>query len=115
MMKKFLILFIICGAFITAADDFKYPFDPLIDRDPLSPLINERGDIIVREKIPNVEIENIILQGIIYSQEGSIAIINNEMFYEGSNMGDYKIKKITSNGVFLDKSGEEYFIKWEAE
>lgn len=115
MRRLILLLFIVGNISITAADDFKYPFNPLIDRDPLSPLVNERGEIIIKEKIKSVEIDNVILQGIIYSQEESIAIINNEMFQEGDSIGDYKIKKITSNGVFLDKNGEEYFLKWEEE
>lgn len=96
---------------VLAAGDFQYSYSPVTDRDPLYPLINEKGEITIRE---NKELGDIFLQGILYSQgQDSIVIINKEIFHEGDNFEGYKIKKIQSNGIFLEKEQEEYFLKWE--
>jgi len=104
----FLILILTIGAY---AQEFKYPYNPLTERDPLRPLIDEEGNILIKEK---KEGSSFVLQGIIYSPQGSVAIINNELLHEGDAlMGQFKVKKIESNGVVLEKEGKEYFLKWE--
>lgn len=98
--------------FGVVAQNSDYPYSPITDRDPLYSLINEKGEINVRED--NTEIGDIFLQGIIYSPGGgSMVIINKEMFNEGDNFEGYIIKKIEPNGIFLEKGEEEYFLKWE--
>ncbi|MFH1771602.1 MAG: general secretion pathway protein GspB [Candidatus Omnitrophota bacterium] len=87
-----------------------YPFDPQTDRDPLFPLVNEKGDILIRDK---KEVDDISLQGIIYIPDGAVAIINNEMLDEGDSFEGYTVKEIKQNGVILEKDGKQFFLKWE--
>ena len=77
----------------------------------MRPLIDKEGNILIKEK---KEGSSFVLQGIIYSPQGSVAIINNELLHEGDTlMGQFKVKKIESKGVVLEKEGKEYFLKWE--
>lgn len=112
--KSISYLFITCLLvsvyFALEAQEFKYPHSSLKDRDPLRPLVNERGEIMIAQK---KELGDSLLQGIIYSQEGSVAIINNEMYKEGSFLQEYEIKNISNNTVILEKDGREFILKWE--
>ena len=103
------VIFIVL-AFSAGAEEAKYPYSPFTDRDPLYPLVNERGDILVKEKR---EVGDIIIQGIIYSGDNSSVIINNEIFYQGDVYEEYTIKKIEPGGIIFEKDGGEYFLKWE--
>ena len=112
-MKR-LIFFLILNIFVFSlrAEEFKYPYNALTERDPLRPLISERGKILIRDK-NDMDISDLFLQGVIYSPRGSMAIINDEMFVEGDMYGVYKIKRIEAKGVFLEKKGKEFYLKWE--
>ena len=95
--------------FFAPAKDYKYPYSALKERDPFRPLVNERGDILIREK---KGIGDFALQGIMYSPRGSQVIINNEVFQEGDTVAGYKIKKIDAYKVIFEKNGEEFVLKW---
>jgi hypothetical protein len=114
-IKRCALYFFIAGLllavhFILDAQEFKYPYSSLKDRDPMRPLVNERGEVLIKEK---KELGDSLLQGIIYSQEGSVAIINNEMYKESGIFQGYKIKKIEKNTVILERDGREFTLKWE--
>lgn len=110
-MKKIFFIFILSiFGFYLGAEDFKYPYNALTERDPLRPLINERGEILIKDKN---DMGDLFLQGVIYSPQGGTAIINNEMFVEGDMIGVYKVKRIEAKGVFLEKDGEDLYLKWE--
>ena len=96
--------------FSVRAEDIEYPYSPFTDRDPLYPLVNERGEVLVREKR---EVGDIIIQGIIYSEQDSSVIINNEIFRQGDIYEAYTIKKIEPDGIIFEKDGNEYSLRWE--
>ena len=110
-MKRIIIVIIFnLFIFLAAAEDYDYPYRNVVERDPLRSLVNEDGKILIRE---DREVGDLFLQGIIDSPEGSVVIINNEMFHEGDVFEKYKIKKIKGKGVIIEKGGKEYFLKWE--
>jgi hypothetical protein len=106
----FLIGILTSVVFTVVEGEFKYPYRALTDRDPMYPLVNERGEILIKEK---KVVGDLIIQGIIYSPPESVVVINNEMYQEGDDFEEYKIKKIEPNGIIFQKNSEEYFLKWE--
>ncbi|MCK4859322.1 MAG: type 4a pilus biogenesis protein PilO [Candidatus Omnitrophica bacterium] len=56
-------------------------------------------------------LEDIYLQGIVYEQENSLAIINGRFAKEGEQLGSFKLKTIGEREILLIKEGEEYVIK----
>jgi hypothetical protein len=109
-MKKFLLLtaLTLC-TFTLFAEDFKYPCAPG-ERDPFTALVNDRGDVVIHEE---TGINDLALQGIMYSPDSSTVVINNDIYRVGDFIGKHKIKKIEQNGVLIESGGQEYFIKWE--
>lgn len=107
--KYFLVIVCSLAALVSFAQEYQYPFSPLRDRDPLRPLVNERGDILISQR----KIGGVVLQGIIYSPEGSQAFINNEVFREGDVFDGFRIKRIEPNAVILEKDNEEVVVNWE--
>ena len=111
-MKKLWLLAILTTWTLTlCAESFQYPYTPG-ERDPFTPLVNDRGDVVIREE---AGISDIVLQGIMYSPGSSTVVINNDIFHEGDFIGKHKLKKIKPNGVIMISGGEEYFIKWEGQ
>jgi len=96
-------------ASLAQAKDYKYPYSSFKERDPFKPLVNKRGNILIREK---KGIGDFLLQGIMYSPKGSQVIINNEVFKEGDIVEGYKIKRIDVYKVIFEKKGEEFVLKW---
>jgi len=82
------------------------------NRDPFNPLISKGGLILIPQEI---EVSGLNLGGIIYSEDGSIAIINNEVMREGDSLGDYTVFKIEDKKVILRTGREEFILKLEEE
>ncbi len=93
-----------------AENNYRYPYDSFKNRDPLRPLINSQGKLLINERRG---VGNFILQGIIYYKDKSVAVINNQMFHEGDIVNGYKIKKIDPYKIILQKGKEEFVLKWE--
>lgn len=93
-----------------SAKSYEYPYDAADERDPLRPLINERGQLLLQaEKSAG----DLILQGILYSDRGSQVFINNELFKEGQIVEGYTIIEIKANIVILEKDSKCIELKWE--
>ena len=99
-------------AFCGQAQEYTYTYAPFSERDPLRPLVNENGQILIKEKS---QFGGFILQGIMYSAGGSTAVINNELYREGDTVEGYTVKKVDEFEVILEKSGEEFSLKWEVD
>ncbi|MDD4183373.1 MAG: hypothetical protein PHT53_06100, partial [Candidatus Omnitrophica bacterium] len=80
----FLAILILCGLYFcnlqfeAISENNKYPFNSE-QRDPFSPLITEGGQLLIK-KITGPA--GFILKGIIYSEDGSVAVIGDEVFKE---------------------------------
>ncbi len=88
-----------------------YSFSP-DKRDPFSPLISRGGYILIPKEI---DIAGLNLKGIIYSDGGSVAVINNEILKAGDKIGEYRIARIEEKLVVLEKGGKEFTLKLEEE
>ncbi|MFH1767733.1 MAG: hypothetical protein ABH858_01045 [Candidatus Omnitrophota bacterium] len=110
MRQVVLFLILVFSAINLKGQDSLYPYNSPADRDPMSALVDEKGRILIEEK---KDIEDFVLQGIMYSPQGSVVIINGEMFKEGDKSQDYIIKGIKKDGVVVEKDGKDYFLKWE--
>jgi hypothetical protein len=86
-----------------------YPFTNE-QRDPFSPLITKTGQLLVRKTIGPA---GLVLKGIIYSKNGSVAIIGDEVFKENDIIGDYRVMKISGKKVILKKDKEIIILKLE--
>jgi hypothetical protein len=97
------------GASVPREDKYRFTEE---DRDPFMPLITKTGQILVRKAIGP---KGFIVKGIIYSKEGSVAIIGDEVFKENDIIGEYKIVQIGKKKVILKKDKEILILKLEEE
>lgn len=111
----FLIVLVLCALYFfnlqleAVSENSKYPFSSE-QRDPFSPLITESGQMLIKKTMgPG----GFTLKGIIYSEDGSIAIIGDEVFKEHDIINDYKIMKITTKKVILKKGKNIIVLKLE--
>ncbi|UCC95316.1 MAG: general secretion pathway protein GspB [Candidatus Omnitrophota bacterium] len=112
-IKQCICILILCFCFLCVhAEEFEYPYGILTHRDPLNPLVNSRGEVLLKAK---KESPDLFLQGIIYSEKGSAAVINNELFHEGDLFEGYSIEKIERRRVILKKDDKEVILKLEEE
>ncbi len=109
--KRRITYFFIYGAFVTnfVAHGNDYPYSSE-DRDPFYPLVDVYGRILIPKKI---DIANLSLEGIIYSEKKPVAAINGEILTEGGQIGGFKILKIEPKKVILEKSGKQHILKLE--
>ena len=89
---------------------YQYPYGMVTDRDPMYPLINERGEILIKKE---KGIGDILLQGIVFSGDESYVIINREFLRTGDQFEGYRIMDIEQFGIYLEKDGEVHYLKWE--
>jgi len=108
LLALFVFYFLI-SQFKAVCENDKYPFTSE-QRDPFSPLITETGQLLVRKVIGP---SGLVLKGIIYSEDGSVAIIGDEVFKENDIINDYRIVKITRKKVILYKDGDMIVLKLE--
>lgn len=106
----FLILFVSYLACALSVEQ-RYPFSGL-DRDPFSPLITKSGQILVQR---NIGMKNLNLKGIIYSDGGSVAVIEEGIYKKNDKIADYVIVKIGKKKVILKKGKELLILKLEEE
>ncbi|HIE35804.1 MAG TPA: hypothetical protein EYP89_01010 [Candidatus Omnitrophica bacterium] len=109
--EKIILIFILIFSFFVKAQDYNYPFDES-SRDPFTPLISKSGQILIPRKI---EAKNLVLNGIIYSPQNSIVVINGEILKEKDKVGEYTIFKIEEKKVILKKKDKKIILKLEEE
>jgi hypothetical protein len=109
--RKKIILILFIFLFLVKVKGYNYPFDEN-NRDPFNPLISKSGQILISRKI---EAKNLVLNGIIYSPQKSIVVINGEILKEKDKVGDYTIFKIEEKRVILKKKDKEIILKLEEE
>ncbi|MDD4954603.1 MAG: hypothetical protein PHP17_00990 [Candidatus Omnitrophica bacterium] len=95
--------------FEAVSQNGKYTFSNE-QRDPFSPLITESGQLLIKKVTGPA---GFVLKGIIYSGDGSVAIIGDEVFKENDIINDYKVMKITRKKVLLKKGKTVIMLKLE--
>ncbi|MFA6281135.1 MAG: hypothetical protein WCY05_01370 [Candidatus Omnitrophota bacterium] len=106
MAVTFFSVLFLCSS---APRESKYRFTEA-DRDPLLPLVTKSGQLLVKRVIGP---KGFIVKGIIYSKDGSVVIIGDEVFKENDIIGNYRIVKIGKKKVLLKKDKEILILKLE--
>jgi len=104
----FCIISMNCSA---AAQESGYAFG-IRDRDPMAPLIDNNGGILIAKEL---DVDGFALKGIIYSATMPLAVINDEVLSEGDTLGGYTITEITETAVSLQKDDKGFTLKLEEE
>ena len=91
---------------------YEYPYSTFNNRDIMKPLIDSRGQILIKE---DSDIGNFVLQGIMNYPDGSRAVINGEIVAKGDVFQGYSVKNIEKDKVVLEKDGKDFILKWEGE
>jgi len=94
---------------LSFSEQYKYPFSEE-NRDPFSPLVSKSGVVLMPRGIGFIGLD---LKGIIYSDKGAVAIINDEVLRDGDSIGDYTIVQIEEKRVILEKGNEGFILKLE--
>ncbi|MDD3296342.1 MAG: hypothetical protein PHU64_03170 [Candidatus Omnitrophica bacterium] len=81
-------------------------------RDPFEPLVNKAGFILIPKEI---DVTGLAVQGIIYSKDLPLAIINGEVVKQGDYIGDYNVVQIEVKRVILKKGNESFTLTLEEE
>jgi Tfp pilus assembly protein PilP len=55
-------------------------------------------------------LEEIILEGVVWDEAGSLAIINGAIVSEGERIGEYLLYKVESDKIVLRKDGRSHII-----
>ena len=108
--KQVMLVLLISGMAVgmaSAEEAFRY--NAKGKRDPFIPLISESGGY-ASDAYEASAAEDIRLEGIVWDEKGSIAIINGEIAKEGDSMGSIKVLKINKDNVIFDVGGESIKI-----
>ncbi|RKY38454.1 MAG: hypothetical protein DRP76_04455 [Candidatus Omnitrophota bacterium] len=105
--REIILIFAFFSFILGKTEGFDYPYRSFYNRDPLKPLVNKEGRIVITDKR-----RGFLLQGIIYTDSYQ-AVINNNLYRENDVIQGYRIKKIEKDKVVLEKGGEKFILKWE--
>ena len=81
-------------------------YDVVFRRDPMRPLIDAHGELVSSSGMSG----GFSVQGIIWSDEHPLAVIDDELFAEGDVVGPYTLLTIQSGGVVVQHGAETLFI-----
>ena len=81
-------------------------YDAVFRRDPMRPLVDTQGNMVTTVGFQG----GLSVQGIIWSDERPLAVIDDELFAQGDTVGPYTIEKIQSDGVTVRRGEETTFI-----
>jgi len=115
MKKNFWSIVWCLTVILTLANQYSYAsgkrfiYDSKKKRDPFIPLVGKGMRLLVPQGVKSIE--NIILEGIVFdSEQGSLAIINNEIFKEGDSIGGFILSEVTKKSIILTKEEKDYTI-----
>ena len=78
-------------------------------RDPFIPLIGEGVRLLIPQEIKSIE--EITLEGIIFDQQqGSLVIINGEVFKQGELIAGFMLKEIKQDLIILTRDNKNYIV-----
>ena len=81
-------------------------YDVVFRRDPMQPLLNKDGDLIASSGMRG----GLSVQGIIWSDEHPLVVVDNELFGVGAEVGPYLIAQIQQSGIIVIRGNHELFI-----
>jgi len=105
----FFLLFLLFNFYNSFAES--YPYDKN-QKDPLSPLIDNYGIILIPKE---TDIAGMVINGIIYSDDDPVTIINGEVLRLNDSIGDFIISEIDKEKVVLKKGNEVFTLELKEE
>ena len=81
-------------------------YDVIFRRDPMGALVDEQGRLASGLGLYN----GLAVQGIVHSNDTILALINDEFFRQGDQVGPYKILEIRSDGLVAQREKDTLFI-----
>ena len=83
------------------------PYDAVFCRDPLRPLVDAQGQVVAWGGLRG----GLSVQGVIWSEDRPMAVIDDELFRQGDMVGPYSIVSIQPDGVVVHRhQGETLFV-----
>ena len=77
-------------------------YDVVFHRDAMRPLIDAQG-----QRIPSAGTGGgLSIQGVIWSTEHPLAVVEDDLFPEGAVIGSYKIVEIQQDGIIVQRGNE---------
>lgn len=81
-------------------------YDVVFRRDSMQSLIDSNGKIVIPQGLNNT----LVVQGIIYSKDLNLVLINDQFYHPGDTVGSYKILEVRADGVSVQQEGKTLFI-----
>jgi hypothetical protein len=81
-------------------------YDVVFRRDPMRPLVDEEGRLVTSAGLHG----GLSVQGIIWSDERPLVVIDDELFAQGADLGPYKILLIRPDGLVAQRGQDFVFI-----
>ena len=81
-------------------------YDVVFQRDPLQPLIDSQGQVVAPVGLRS----GLAVQGIIWSPERPLAVVDGELLGVGQVAGPYIIQEIRGDGILVKRGTQLIFI-----
>ena len=81
-------------------------YDVVFRRDPMRPLVDGQGQLASSAGLSG----GLSVQGIIWSDQRPLAVIDDELYPAGQTVGPYAILSIQPDGVIVQRGAEKTFI-----
>ncbi len=82
------------------------PYDAVFHRDPMRAIVNDRGEMVTSAGLHG----GLSIQGIIWSDQRPLAVVDDELVAQGEVIGPYTITEIKPNGVMAASSTDTVFV-----
>ena len=82
------------------------PYDAVFRRDPIRPLIDEKGEIVSSMGLQG----GLAVQGIIWSGASSMVVVDDQLYKQGDTVGPYTIRQVLPNGVVVQQADQTLLI-----
>ena len=109
-------MFLLAGLVMASAawsEETEFVYDDHGARDPFWPLVTAGGAFVSYET--NFTVSEMNLEGVIEDGRGGLAIINGTVVEVGKNLGQYIVRKISPDGVILEKDGQTTELRLKKE
>lgn len=81
-------------------------YDAVFNRDPMKALIDAQGRVVSTSGFSG----GLAVQGIMWSQERPLAVVDDELYATGDSVGPYTIVEIQQEGVVVARDGKTVFV-----
>ncbi len=79
------------------------PYDVAFRRDPMHPIIDAQGHLMSSAGLRG----GLSIQGVLWSEDHPLAVVDDELFTEGETVGPYTILEIRTDGVIVQRGGDD--------